>query len=114
MAVKLTTNPGIKVTVVSTGDISKHRFVNYAGATCGDGLKARGASIEWDSVSGDHVPIIINGTAILTAGAAVTVGAAVASDSTGRAVPVGEGEETNGWAVTAASGANVEMVVQLA
>ena len=71
--------------ITATGTINAHRFVTPAGAQAGADANAIGAARN-AAVSGEVLPVDFLGTAIVEAGAAISAGATVKSDSSGRAI----------------------------
>jgi hypothetical protein len=78
-------NPIGAVSVLAAANISRQLFVGFDGNICAANAKALGVS-EVDTASGEMAGIIFNGVALVKAGAAVAAGAAVVSDSSGRAI----------------------------
>jgi hypothetical protein len=78
-------NPLGSVSVLAAANISKHLFVGFDGNVCAVNAKAIGVS-EVDTTSGEMAGIIFNGVALVKSGAALTAGAAVVSDASGRAI----------------------------
>jgi len=75
----------LAVTVAATGTIATNRLVTPAGAQCGaDGVALGVARV--GASSGDKIPVDALGTAVVEAGAAVSLGATLKSDSSGRAI----------------------------
>jgi hypothetical protein len=75
----------LTLTVALAGTVAAARFVSATGAQVG----ADGASIgvsRTAGVSGEKVPVDVLGTAIVESGAAITAGAALKSDASGRAI----------------------------
>lgn len=77
--------PVLTLTVAATGTISAHRFVTAAGAQAGADANALGVT-RVAAVSGDKIPVDVLGTVIVEAGAAVSAGASLKSDASGRAI----------------------------
>lgn len=86
-----------------TATVSPHRFVTAAGAHAGAGAAAHGVS-QGDGASGDTIAVTVLGSAIVEAGAAISAGAEVQSDSVGRST-TSAGGIILGRALTAASAA---------
>lgn len=77
--------PVLALTVEAAAALTEHRFVLQTGAACG----ANGAAIgvlQTGAESGDPVAVTVLGTAILEVGAAVSAGANLESDASGRGV----------------------------
>lgn len=83
-------NPNIStltLTVLAAGALAACRFVTQAGAYPAAGAKAFGVTRSSATI-GDLVPVDVQGTAIVEAGAAVTLDADLMVDATGRVVPL--------------------------
>lgn len=89
------------LTVALTGTVSANRFVTPAGAQAGADANALGVARSAGS-SGSSVTVDVLGTAVVEAGAAITKGATIKSDASGRAIP---------WAT---SGAKVAIALEAA
>lgn len=73
------------LTVAATGTISAARFVTPAGAQAGADANTLGVT-RTAAVSGDKIPVDVLGTAVVEVGAAVSLGASLKSDASGRAI----------------------------
>ena len=93
--------PILMLSVNSTTDIPVGRFVEPSGRLCRAGVKSVGVS-EIESLSGELVPIIAIGTALVMANANISLGMELISDSSGRATPFESGSSVNGIALTSA------------
>lgn len=93
--------PVLTLTVTATGTIAENRFVTPAGAQAGADANTLGAA-RTAAVSGDKIPVDVLGTAVVEAGAAISAGATLKSDASGRAIT---------WAT---SGAKVAVALQAA
>ncbi len=71
--------------IQAAADLVKHRFIGFDGNLCGANAKARGVSAA-DTKSGQMCPINISGEVLVESGGAITAGAALASDASGKAV----------------------------
>lgn len=71
--------------VLATGALTKLRFVTYAGTTAGALGRALGVAQDGGEI-GEYVPVVTDGIALVEAGGAISVGAPVASDASGRAI----------------------------
>jgi len=80
-----TYQPILTTSITAGADIPKGRFIGFDGGLCGANAKALGVS-EVDTKQGQQLPVIVYGIAIVETGGAVSAGAAVTSDSSGRAV----------------------------
>lgn len=75
----------LTLTVAATGTIAANRFITPAGAQAGADVNTLGVA-NTAAVSGDKIPADILGTTTVESGAAVTAGATVKSDASGRAI----------------------------
>ncbi len=71
--------------IQAAADLVKHRFIGFDGNLCGANAKARGVSAA-DTKIGQMCPINIAGEVLVESGGAITAGAALASDASGKAV----------------------------
>jgi hypothetical protein len=71
--------------LVLTAAIAAARFATPAGAQAGADANTLGVSRSTGAI-GEKVPVDVLGTAVVEAGAAVTAGATLKSDATGRAI----------------------------
>ena len=76
----------LTLSVIASGAVSAQRFVAYDGAQAVAGDAVQGAA-RADAADGDPVPVDAVGTAIVEAGAAVSVGDSLEADADGRGVP---------------------------
>lgn len=83
---------------------SRFHFVGFDGGVPAAGAKSLGVE-NIDSAIGESRSIMVEGIAIVRAGAAVLVGAKVTGDATGRAVTATT-EAVNGYALSAAAQAD--------
>lgn len=77
--------PILTLTVTAAGTIAAHRFVTPAGAQAGADANAIGVTRS-AAVVNDKIPVDALGTAIVEAGAAISAGATLKADSTGRGI----------------------------
>lgn len=91
----------LALTVSLTGTVTANRFVTPIGAQAGADANTLGVS-RVSGISGDKVPVDVAGTAIVEAGAAVSVGATIKADASGRGIT---------WAT---SGAKVAIALEAA
>lgn len=77
--------PLLTLTWTLTGTVAAARFVTPAGAQAGADANTLGVA-RTAGVSGEKVPVDVLGTAVVEAGAAISAGAALESDASGRAV----------------------------
>lgn len=75
----------LTLSVSATGTITTNRFVTPAAAQAGADANTLGVARS-AAVSGDVIGVDVLGTAIVEAGAAVSAGATLKSDSSGRAI----------------------------
>lgn len=68
-----------------SGTVAAHRFVTAAGAQAGADANTIGAARS-AGVSGETVPVDVLGTTVVESGAAITAGATLKSDASGRAI----------------------------
>lgn len=101
-----TYNPGVVVSIQSTADLTKFRFVGFDGSHCGNGAKALGVT-EVDYKNGEVVGLITTGIALVEAGGNVSVGAKLQSDANGKAITYASGE-VNGYSLD--SGASGDLI----
>lgn len=80
-----TSLPLLTKTFTASGTIAQARFVTPAVAQAGAGVNTLGvASVA--AVSGDKLPVVVLGTAVVEAGAAVSIGATIKTDANGKAI----------------------------
>ncbi len=84
--------------IQAAANLTASRFVGFDGNACGANAKALGVVLA-DTDSGNMAPLAISGIVLVKSGGAVSVGGAVTSDATGRAVAAAA------LAATVASGA---------
>lgn len=104
--------PLLCLTLAATGTIAAHRFVTPAGAQAGADANTLGVA-RVAAVSGDQIPVDVLGTAVVEAGAAISAGATLKSDASGKAVTWATSGAKIGLALQAASGAGVLIEVLL-
>lgn len=104
--------PVLTLSVKAIGVITANRFVTAAGAVAGADANTFGAAIAAAAI-GEMVPVDVLGTATVEAGAAVTAGATVKSDATGRAITWVTAGAKVGLALETASAAGVMIEVLL-
>lgn len=93
----------LTLTTQATGSVAESRFITYAGAQAGAAANTMGVNQYSVSLS-ELAAVVVSGTAIVEAGAAIAAGAALETDASGRAVTKSAGP-TVGRALQAASGA---------
>lgn len=77
--------PLLVLPLTASAAVRAERFVTYGGAECGAGAASAGVAVD-PGASGELIPVVRIGTAVVVAGAAVTAGGLVESDSQGRAI----------------------------
>lgn len=100
-------NPELILTRTAVGNISANRAVTHADTTPDTaGVKVLGVAAS-DAVIGEPYGVTVTGTAIIEAGAAVSVGDDIITDNQGRAIPATgtAGERPFGDALTGATAA---------
>lgn len=104
--------PILTLTAAATGTIAANRFVTPAGAQAGADANTLGVS-RLAAVSGDKIPVDVLGTTTVEAGAAVSAGATVKADSSGRAITWATSGAKVGLALEAAGAAGAMIEVLL-
>lgn len=102
----------LALTVAAAGTIAENRFVTPAGAQAGADANTLGVCRQ-AAVVNDKVTVDVLGTAIVEAGAAVTLNATVKSDASGRAIDWITSGAKVGIALQAASAAGQMIEVLL-
>ena len=83
-------------------NLPKHRFVGFDGGICAAGAKALGVcDVETDA--GQQAPIGVIGILLVESGGAITQGAEITSDTSGRAIVASESQKVNCYAQDAAT-----------
>jgi hypothetical protein len=115
-------NPLLYKAFTAGAAIAPYRIVAFSAAetviqSAAVGSLHIGVSTELDIVSGERVEVVTHGIAWVTAGAAITIGALLTSDATGRAVAAapaaGVNNRTIGIAMEAAAAAGDQIRVLL-
>ena len=111
--------PELRFSLPAGGAVAKHRFVSVN--SDGNGIQATastaviGASMNLvtaeDNTAGGHIVEIADGIVMVEAGAAITAGAAVASDASGKAVAASG--SSCGVAITGATKAGALVAVKI-
>lgn len=96
--------PILTLPVTLSGTVAAHRFVTAAGAQAGADANTLGVA-RTAGVSGEKISVDVLGTAIVESGAAISAGATLESDSSGRGVTWATSGGKVGIALQAASGA---------
>lgn len=94
----------LALTAALTGTVTANRFVTPAGAQAGADANTLGVCRQ-SGVSGDKATIDVLGTAQVEAGAAISAGATVKSDASGRAITWATSGAKVGIALEAATAA---------
>ena len=94
----------LALTLVAAGTIAANRFVTPAGAQAGADANTLGVCRQ-AAVATDKITVDVLGTAIVEAGAAVSAGATVKSDASGRAITWASAGAKVALALEAAGGA---------
>lgn len=94
----------LTTSIEAAADLIAQHFAGFSGALCAAGAKALGV-VDADTAAGNMAPVNTHGIVLVTAGAAVPVGAEVESDASGRAVPKTAGA-ANGYALDEATAAD--------
>ena len=104
----------LTLTIAAAAALVANRFVTQAGAYPAAGARAFGVTRTSAAAAGDLVPVDVNGTAIVEAGAAITFDAPLMLDATGRVVPLaGTGKTPVAVAMEAAGAAGALIEVLL-
>ena len=104
----------LTLTVVAAAALASSRFVTQAGAYPAAGAVAFGVTRTSAAQAGDLVPVDVQGTAIVEAGAAITADAALMVDAEGRVVPLTSGSKSpvgRAMGAAAAAGAFIEVLL---
>lgn len=101
----------LALTLALTGTVTTNRFVTAAGAQAGAGANTLGV-VRQSGVSGDKATVDVLGTAQVEAGAAVSAGATIGVDSSGRGITWASGAKV-GLALEAATAAGQVIEVLL-
>lgn len=97
-----TKQPLLTTSVIALVDLPRHRFVGLDGGLCAAGAKALG-TVAADTEAGNTAPADVLGICLVSAAGAITAGAEVESDVSGRALTRTTGK-LNGIALDAAAG----------
>ncbi|QZP26217.1 DUF2190 family protein [Pseudomonas mosselii] len=95
-----TKQPVLTTSLVALVDLPRHRFAGLDGGLCAVGAKSLG-TVAADTEAGNTAPVDVLGICLVSAGGAITAGAEVESDASGRAVTRTTGK-ANGIALDAA------------
>lgn len=80
-----TYSPLLIFSITAAAAIAKNLFVGMDGDVCGANAKALGVA-DTETASGEQVPVITHGIALCTSGGSFSVGAALVSNSAGKAI----------------------------
>lgn len=111
--------PGRLIPLEASADLSanQHRFLvvdaNGQVAVAGAGVLAVGVLQNDPAAQGEAATVMLDGVSKVVAGAAVTSGAEVASDASGRAVTAATGNRVNGIALETCANAGEVIAVAL-
>lgn len=100
----------LTTSVVAAVDLTRRRFAGFDGNVCANGAKALGV-VEADTAAGNAAPSNVLGVILVEAGAAISAGAEVQSDASGKAITKAAGV-SNGiaWDAAAAAGDVIRIV----
>lgn len=96
--------PILSLTTTLSGTVAANRFVTPAGAQAGADANTLGVARTGGS-SGDKIAVDVAGTAVVEAGAAISAGATLKADSSGRGITWATSGAKIGLALEAAVGA---------
>jgi hypothetical protein len=102
-----------RTTIIAGAALAKQLFIGLTGALCAADAKPLGVS-EIDCASGEQMPVIFAGIALVKSGAALSAGAKLEVDAAGKAITWATSGEIAGWALDAAGGADEVIRVLLA
>ncbi len=96
--------------VLAAAALTERRFVGFDGNVCAAGAKALGV-VDADTDADSPAPANVIGVILVEAGAAITAGAEVQSDASGKAIPKAAGV-ANGiaWDAATAPGELIRIV----
>ena len=104
----------LTLTVTAAAALAAARFVTQSGSYPAAGAAAFGVTRTSAAAAGDLVPVDVNGTAIVEAGAAVTFDAPLMLDSQGRVVPLtvgGKSPVARAMQAATAAGQQIEVLL---
>lgn len=99
------------LTIIATAAITQFRAVTVAGAQAGNAANSLGPAMHGGAI-GDPIPVVVLGTAIGEAGAAVALGALLEHDASGRYITRSAGAIV-GRALSAAGAAGDQIEIFL-
>lgn len=103
----------LALTVAAGGALAVERFITQTGVYPAAGASAFGVTRTNAAAKGDLVPVDVQGTAIVTTGAAVALDAPLMVDAEGRVVPLTAGKAGVAKAMGAATAAGERIEVLL-
>ena len=108
-----TEQPILITSIIAGTDLSasKNLFIGFDGRICGNGSKALGV-LNADTNVNEQAPVTCAGIALVFSGAAVSLGAKIQSNASGKAITFSSGE-ANGYALVAATGADELIRIKL-
>ena len=80
-----TSKPLLNDTILAAANLTANRFIGFDGNLCGADAKALGVCLQ-DTLAAAYAPVGVFGILVVETGGYFSAGAAVASDSSGRAV----------------------------
>lgn len=96
--------PLLTINLTLSGTVAAHRLVTAAGAQAGADAAAIGVT-RTGGGSGDKVPVDVVGSSVVEAGAAISAGATLKSDGSGRVITWASSGSKVGYALQAAGAA---------
>ncbi len=105
-----TYQPVLTLSLKVNSNISSNRFVKANGQLCGSEQKSIGVT-EYNALSGEFAPVIVIGTALVTAAGSINIGDEVTSDSQGRAIKYMGSGNINGYAFSSATSGNIVKIL---
>jgi hypothetical protein len=108
-----TEQPVLITTIQAAVDLSdsKNLFIGFDGDICGNGAKALGV-LNANTSEDEMAPVMTSGIALVYSAAAISAGAKLQSNASGKALTYAAGE-ANGYALDAAGGADELIRVKL-
>jgi hypothetical protein len=108
-----TEQPILITSILAAADLSasKNLFIGFDGNICGNSAKALGV-LNAGTNQNEYAPLTCAGIALVLSGAAVSVGAKIQSNASGKAITFSSGEP-NGFALDSSTGADELIRVKL-
>lgn len=103
-------NPILILSVTASEDITAHRFVAPGGSVPDAGGNTLGAAMA-DTLTGQSIPVVALGTAIVEAAGNIAANALVESDADGKAVTLDTGEVAGRALQAGAAGRKIEILL---